>query len=81
MSHEMHIHGHKVIGEDDYAKHGMEYLSSSLSGEEAESLFSAAKEQGEVEFQDSHKRDFTLVEGANMSFTVVSRKPEKRGWF
>lgn len=78
--HEMRIDGHRVLG-DEEARRGMEYLSGELSVEEAKVFFDMARTHGQAEFQDTHRSNYTLVAGQNMTFTVVARKPESHGWF
>ncbi len=77
---EMNIDGHRVLG-DEEARRGMEYLNFELSVDEAKVFFKMAKAHGQAEFQDSHRNNYTLVAGQNMTYTVVARKPESQGWF
>lgn len=78
--HEIEIHGHRVLSDED-ARHGLEHLHSALSPDESHVFFEMAKKTGQAEFQDSKNNNFTLVAGQNSTFTVVARKPENHGWF
>ena len=79
-NHMITIHGHKVYCEDDRAYHGVEHLAYHLKEDESRELFQQAEASHEVDFEDAHNRKFTLVDGENESFTVVTHdKPS--GWF
>ncbi len=77
--HMVNIHGHKVFCEDDRAKHGLDHLAYHLKEDESHALFQQAEASREVDFQDVHGRKFTLVDGENGTFSVVTHD-RPSGW-
>ncbi|MBI2985119.1 MAG: hypothetical protein HYY50_05885 [Candidatus Kerfeldbacteria bacterium] len=78
--HLLEILGHKVYCSSDREYYGLKHLKYELEDEEARQLFAQCEQQREVDFEDQDHRRFTLVDGEDGSFTVVSHdKPS--GWF
>jgi len=78
-NHTLTIHGHKVYCDDEMDYHGVKHLAYEIDEEACLDLFKQARENHEVDFEDDHDRQFSLVEGENLSFTVVSRE-RHHGW-
>jgi len=78
--HLLTINGHRVSCDDDRAFHGVKYLAYDLSSDESEAMFKQVETETEVEFEDKDHRKFTLVDGENGSFVVVSHAPTS-SWF
>ncbi len=77
--HLLTIHGHKVYCDDDPSFHGVKHLAYELPADGTRGLFAQAEAGREVDFEDKNHRKFTLVDGENGSFTVVTHnKPS--GW-
>lgn len=74
------VHGYR-IRYDKTTEHGIYYLKSDLSANEARVIIEHAKTKGRAEFEDDQDRDYTLVKGADGTFTLVLRQESKSGWF
>ncbi len=73
------VHGYR-IRYDPTAIHGINYLKYDLSAAEALVFIKQAKMYGNAQFEDDKDRDYTLVRGADGTFTLVLRK-ESSSWF
>lgn len=67
------VHGHRIYCEDDRAFHGVKYIAYEMEESAARELFKQAQNDREVDFEDDEHRKFTLVDGENLSYTVVTR--------
>jgi hypothetical protein len=70
--HLLTIHGYKVYCDDDRAWHGVKHLAYEIGEEEAREMFHRVEQSREEDFEDDDHRHFTLVDGENNSFTVVT---------
>jgi len=70
------IYGYWVVYEKEMVQ-GIRYLKYDLQREEARTLFEAAKDQGDAEFEDDDDRDWSLRynRGEN-SYTLFRRQRE-----
>jgi hypothetical protein len=76
--HLLTVHGHKVYCEDDRAFHGVKYLAYEIEEDACKELFQQAETGQQVDFEDDDHRKFSLVDGENGAFNVVTH--EHHGW-
>lgn len=76
--HLLTVHGHKIYCHDDRAWRGVKYLAYEMEDEACKELFDQAESGQQVDFEDDEHRKFSLVDGENGAFTVVTN--EQRGW-
>lgn len=75
------VHGVR-IRYDKNTEHGIYYLKNDLSANEAKVIIEYARLHGSAEFEDDQDRDYTLVKGADGTFTLVLRQETgSGGWF
>jgi hypothetical protein len=70
--HQLSIHGHKVFCNDDRAWHGVQHLAYHLEEAECRQMFKDVEEGRTMDFEDDDHRKFTLIDGENGTFTVVT---------
>jgi hypothetical protein len=75
------VHGIRVRY-DKSTERGIYYLKYDLSPNEAKVIIEYARNHGQAEFEDDQDRDYTLVKGADGTYTLVLRQETSRGgWF
>jgi len=65
------LYGHPTIYDDDDP--GYQYLAHKINREEAEVLFSYAKEHGIAQFETQTGKNYSLVHNRDGTYTILKR--------